>query len=197
MGSPGSEFSRFKAGSMLLDMHSKDKDFDVSSMMRVLRDESSGICRGCSDPFPTASSQVSVLSGPGHGMRPSCHWFTGTPDAKHSVFKPFIFCEGITLTSTIRSPTVPEAEDPARVKPRFQTKVDRRHTLFKLHEACYDRVTHPTEGASLRDLLKKVEETCVQEVEQVLDNFDPKNKASLDLGELFNDSVHAEIRFYK
>jgi secernin len=134
------------------------------------------------------SSISSILS------RPNCHWFTGTPDPKHSVFKPFIFCPDIQLTQSIASPSF--NPDPAKVKPRFQSKVDRRHPLYKRHETFYPKVTSSNEeGLRLRETLAELENNCVDEVEQLLDNY--KQDDNKDLLDLFNDAVEAELRFYK
>jgi secernin len=188
---PGND--RFAAGSKMLAQLSMDKKFDVSSMMSILRDEESGICRSCNDPFPTASSQVSII--PKLGLqRPACHWITGTPDAKNSTFKPFVFTDSTSLSPLIRSPVF--EDDPAKSKPRFQRQVDRRHTLFKRHENIYPVLSSKgEEGQNLRQLLRGVETNCIAEVEQVLDNFKPTDSA--ELRTLFDDSVDAELRFYK
>jgi len=109
--------------------------------------------------------------------------------------QPFVFCEAVTgLTSLIQCPTF--EDDPAKTKPLFSRTVDRRHPLFKLHEAHYPILTNPKEGAQLRDLLREVETNCITEVEEVLDTFDPLDE-TLELAVLFDDSVDAEARFYK
>ncbi|MPC38089.1 Secernin-1 [Portunus trituberculatus] len=82
-------------------------------MFEVLRDEESGISRGTDHKHPTAGSMVSVVSQ-GEG-RPSCHWFTGTPDPCRSVFKPFIFTNNVKISPHIQSPHIPEDQDPAKV----------------------------------------------------------------------------------
>lgn len=47
----------------------------------------------------------------------------------------------------------------------------------------------------MRELLHDVESNCVNEVEEALDNYKPAD--SVELVKLFDDSVDAEIRFYK
>ncbi|CAG2183494.1 unnamed protein product, partial [Oppiella nova] len=136
-GTGSADNQRFIAGKELLLNLTKDNCFDINSMIAILRDESSGICRSCDDAFPSTSSQVSVLSNT--ESRPSCHWFTGTPDPKHSVFKPFVFCENFEITANIVSPTIPD--DPVKTIPRFQRQVDRRHTLYKMHQNFYPKLT--------------------------------------------------------
>jgi len=137
---------------------------------------------------------VSVLSA-ANSSRPSCHWFTGTPDPKHSVFKPFLFCPNFNITASIVSPVIPN--DPAKIKPRFKTQVDRRHLLYKTHQNFYQKLTQSNdEGQALRDTLKQLETSCIQEVEQLLDNYNP-NDHSVQIQDLFNDCVESEMRFYK
>jgi secernin len=127
--------------------------------------------------------------------RPSCHWFTGTPDPKHSVFKPFLFWPDFKITESIVSPEI--SNDPAKAKPRFQREVDRKHLLYKMHENFYNKLTQNNEeGNALRDTLKQLETSCIQEMEQLLNNFDKKDD-SLRIQDLFNDCVESELRFYK
>lgn len=51
-----------------------------------------------------------------------------------SVFKPFIFVPGITELLKTSSPTF-GPDDPVKKQPRFQSKPDRRHDLYKKHES--------------------------------------------------------------
>ena len=173
---------RLEAGDKLLAHSAADSQFNVNSMMTVLRDEKSGICRPCSEAFPSASSQVSVLSPVG-AARPSCHWFTGTPDPARSVFKPFIFTPGVEqLSSMIASQ--PDS-------PSF------KHQLYSLHEAKYDLLSDEENGGPLRQLLSEIETNCINEVEEALDSFDGSPDTLQEFATLFDDSVDAEIRFYK
>lgn len=50
-----------------------------------------------------------------------------------SVFKPFIFGVGAAQAPQVLSPTF-GAQDPVRTMPRFQTQVDRRHSLYRRHQ---------------------------------------------------------------
>lgn len=50
-----------------------------------------------------------------------------------SVFKPFIFGAGAAPAPQVVSPTF-GAQDPVRTQPRFQTQVDRRHSLYRGHQ---------------------------------------------------------------
>lgn len=160
---------RFAAGKALLQNYTSDKQFDVKSMMKVLRDKSSGICRDCSDSFPTASSQVSLLSTEDL----SCHYFTGTPDASVSVFKPFIFSSstaGFQLTNLTKSPA----------------NEDGKHDLYRKHEASYSKLkARNDEGTKLRQQLQQLEENCAVQVK------DEK------LGIPFNEAVDLEMQLYQ
>lgn len=51
-----------------------------------------------------------------------------------SVFKPFIFEVGVSQSPQVLSPSF-GAQDPVRILPRFQTRVDRRHSLYRGHQA--------------------------------------------------------------
>ncbi|RWS17376.1 Secernin-2-like protein [Dinothrombium tinctorium] len=186
---------RYTNGCALLQQYSKDNDFNVSSMMKILRDEESGICRRRDASFPTQGSQVSVLSPKG-SRRPDCHWFTGTPDPINSVFKPFIFVKNVKLSAKIRSPEIPEDQDPAKIKPRFEKKVDRRHPLYLKHEQFHSQNSKSDKEQKVRETLQEMEKTCINEVEEILKNYNLEDEG-LELEELFNDSVEAEYRFYK
>nr|XP_037285486.1 secernin-2-like isoform X3 [Rhipicephalus microplus] len=166
-------------------------DFDVSSMTTVLRDKDSGICRGTEHKRPTAASQVSVLA-PASSKRLSCHWFTGTPDPAHSVFKPFIFCDHVLPSRHIVSPVF--EHDPAKTKPRFEFTVDRRHTLYRHHEQALKAMqAGSTTGKELHALMTDLEAKCIREVDSYLDN----PRSAQELQELFKDVVESEIKFYK
>lgn len=75
--------------------------------------------------------QVSVLSGSGH----SCHWFTGTADPSQSVFKPFIFTEGVLNSKHI----IADGDST---------------TLYKFHQ----KAKHTNE---LQTLLRDLEQRCI------------------------------------
>lgn len=186
---------RLTSGRKLLAQLSSSGNFSVSDMFTVLRDEDSGICRGLEASFPTSSSQVSVLSQ-FDSHRPCCHWFTGTPDPKHSVFKPFIFCPNARISSHIQSCVLPIEEDPAKTRPRFQRMVDRKHNLYKLHEKAVQLMTsNDPKGKELRMLLQSLEKRCVQDMETFLGNFCLKSIPEAE--DLFKDIVESEMKFYK
>lgn len=144
-------------------------------MIGVLRDKPSRICRGCSDSFPTASSQVSTL---GQSNRPSCHWFTGTPDTQYSYFKPFIFHPNVTIASS----------------KTLSTGTDHKHFLFKQHQLFYEKLQNDPE---LQQTLKQIETVCIDELEQLLDGYDENEASQNEIDSLFQDSVESELRFYR
>lgn len=189
--SDGELDSRYTCGKQLLQKLSAGGNFDVSSMTAVLRDRDSGICRSTQHKRPTASSQVSVLA-PASSKRLCCHWFTGTPDPAHSVFKPFIFCDQVLPSRHIVSPVF--EHDPAKTKPRFQSVVDRRHALYRHHEQALSAMQKGTAaGKELHALMMELEAKCIREVDSYLDS--PGN--AQELQELFKDVVESEIKFYK
>uniref|UniRef100_W5N8G0 Secernin-2 n=1 Tax=Lepisosteus oculatus TaxID=7918 RepID=W5N8G0_LEPOC len=108
----------------------------AGAMMEILRDRPSGICMD-SGGFRTTGSMVSIL--PRDPRRPCVHFFTATPDPSRSVFKPFIFTEAVTPVPRVSSPQF-GAADPARTQPRFQSRVDRRHELYRAHEAALSAI---------------------------------------------------------
>lgn len=173
---------RFVIGKKLLDQLTEGSSFSETDMMKILRDEKSRICRSCDDEFPTAASQVSVLS-PSDKKRPHLHFMTGTPDANYSVFKPFIFCSNVKFTHLTTSPD--------------DDSSDRRHLLYKLHEYMYPIMRSDSdEGKKVKSSLDHLESVGIKEINQLLDSnaFDDDQD---DLGSLFSDAVEAEIRFYK
>ncbi|XP_071541474.1 secernin-3 isoform X4 [Panulirus ornatus] len=177
---------RKECGEKLLAKLSEGGSFDLESMFSVLRDKKSGICMSYG-MFVSTSSQVSVIS---HGSgRPSCHWFTGTPDPQRSVFKPFIFTNNVKISPHIQSPKIAVEEDPAKVIPRFAKKVNRTHLLYRRQQAATEN------GGSIVDTLRTLERKCVQETEACLQNFDPERLSEMD--DLFKDCVDSELKFYK
>ena len=66
--------SRWRCGKNLLEEGAREGRFLVEDMMRVLRDERSGINRPGGE-FPTAGSQVSTL---GSERARAAHWLTAT-----------------------------------------------------------------------------------------------------------------------
>ncbi|XP_042906976.1 secernin-3 [Parasteatoda tepidariorum] len=194
-GNPNdSATQRYTKGRELLENLAASGEFSTISMFDVLRDCDSGICRGLDHEFPTAASQVSVLPNP-DTQRSSCHWFTGTPDPAHSVFKPFVFCSSNRISRHIVSPTYPDNEDPAKIKPRFQTQVNRNHTLYTKHQKAYPILTSDNpKGKEVISVLRSLETQCVKDMESFVENF-TSDKAK-EVEDLFKDLVESEIKFY-
>lgn len=71
--SKGDDRSRFEFGKKYLEQFaSGEKKFDIFSMMDILRNEESNICRSITNKYPTQGSQISVIS-----PKLQVHWFTG------------------------------------------------------------------------------------------------------------------------
>lgn len=176
--------TRKECGEKLLEKYSQEDSFTLTHMFEVLRDSESGICRAVDHERPTQGSMVSVLS---NNSRPSCHWFTGTPDPQTSVFKPFIFTQNVKISPYIQSPKI--ENDPAKVSPRFATTVDRSHLLYRRQQ------TSVKNGDTARETLQELEQKCVAETESILDRFDLEKLSEMD--DLFKDCVDSELKFYK
>lgn len=181
--------SRFEAGCKLLDEMIKDSNFDIKSMLKVLRNSTSGICRSLNDKHPTASSQASVLTD--SSKRPSVHWFTGTPDPEYSYFKPFIFHPTVKVASEkTKSPN----SDSSNNVDAFDKNIDRKHFLWMKHEQFYERLNQ--KESELHQTLRQIENLCIDELEQILKSDDSFNKDD-QIDNLFSDSVESELRFYR
>ena len=167
-------------------------NFDVKSMFRILRDVDSGICRVGHATSATVASQVSALY-PASSTRPSCHWLTATPNPTCSVFKPFIFCAGVVASPLTVAPSF-GADDPAKVIPRFQRKVDRRHELYKAHEVL-SPLSETEVERPLAATLSSLEVQCVTDVAEFMREFNPSKIG--ELKELFKDIVETEVKLCK
>ncbi|KAJ0050820.1 hypothetical protein NL108_008151, partial [Boleophthalmus pectinirostris] len=129
---------RYRGGTELLQQH--DGSVTAEVMMSILRDKPSGICMD-SGGFRTTGSMVSLL--PRDPSLPCVHFFTATPDPSRSVFKPFVFSDCTAPVLRVISPQF-GPDDPVRKQPRFQSKVDRRHDLYKAHQVALNTMeTNP------------------------------------------------------
>lgn len=165
----------------------------VADMMKILRDEDSGINMGSG----TCGSQVSLLPSKtsASSTMPCCHWFTATPSPDISLFKPFIFGPGSDVGHFTMSPEYGE-KDPRSMKPRFQSKVERRHELFKEHEKlCALIVRDETKANKIVQNLKELESNCIGDMEEILKNFDELSFAKV--AKLFEHMCSLEVNFYK
>ncbi|XP_037546036.1 secernin-2-like [Nematolebias whitei] len=159
-------------------------------MMSILRDKPSGICMD-SGGFRTTGSMVSVL--PRDSSLPCVHFFTATPDPSRSIFKPFIFSDTSAPVPRVVSPQF-GPDDPVRKQPRFHSRMDRRHDLYKAHQgALIATETKPDEGSAVYNVLRDLESQCLSEISAVLSGEIPGD----DLGDLFFDCVDTEIKFYQ
>lgn len=179
---------RYRGGTALLQQH--DGSVTAEVMMSILRDKSSGICMD-SGGFRTTGSMVSVL--PRDPSLPCVHFFTATPDPSRSIFKPFVFSDCTIPVLRVVSPQF-GPDDPVRKQPRFQSKVDRRHDLYKAHQVALNTMeTNPDEGLGIYEILRELESQCLSEISAMLNG-----EISGDgLGDLFFDCVDAEIKFYQ
>lgn len=119
--------------------------------------------RSAADSATARSASVSVLTT---GI--SCYWFTATPNASESVFKPFVF-----------------APNP-KISPLTKVPPDNTHTLLhKLHAQ--------RKPAAIEDL-KALEAGCVEELNTYLAEHPTADE---ELDELMKDCVEAEVKFYR
>ncbi|XP_036331218.1 secernin-2-like [Rhagoletis pomonella] len=132
-----------------------DGSYTLTSMFDTLR--------SAADGATARSASVSVLST---GI--SCHWFTATPNASESVFKPFVF-----------------AQNP-KISPLTKVPPGNTHTLLhKLHAQ--------RKPAAVEDL-KALEAACVEELNTYLAEHPTADE---ELDELMKDCVEAEVKFYR
>ncbi|XP_067614970.1 secernin-1 [Eurosta solidaginis] len=132
-----------------------DGSYSLTSMFETLR--------SAAEAGTARSASVSVLTT---GI--SCHWFTATPNACESVFKPFVF-----------------APNP-KISPLTKVQPDSTHTLlYKLHEQ--------RKPAAVEDL-KALEAACVEELNSYLAEHQSVDE---ELDELMKDCVEAEVKFYR
>ncbi|NXJ96989.1 SCRN2 protein, partial [Corythaixoides concolor] len=180
--------ARYRAGKELLRRHAGH--ITAETFMAILRDKASGICVD-SEGFRTAGSMVSVL--PQDPAVPCVHFFTATPDPSRSVFKPFVFVAGLKPTPQVRSPTF--RDDPAKKIPRFQSTVDRRHELYRRHQAALELMERDQErGRKLLQTLRDLEKQGLEGMNALLGGtVAPRPE---ELADLFFDCVEAEMKFY-
>ncbi|KAM9549573.1 secernin-3 [Guaruba guarouba] len=178
---------RYCEGYKLLNKHKGSITSEI--MMGILRDKESGI--NMEGGFMTTGSMVSVL--PQQPNLPCIHFFTGTPDPARSVFKPFIFVPNVTQLLKTSSPTFGQ-DDPVKKQPRFQTKPDRRHELYKKHESAAV-VMETTEGKG-KEMLKDIQELekqKINEMESILQNGCLDTSQAVNL---FSQCVEEELKIY-
>ncbi|WAQ93615.1 SCRN2-like protein [Mya arenaria] len=162
--------SRYCNGKRLLKKYSENGQFNVSNMMSILRDTDSGI----NQESGTCASQVSMLpsnQGATAASTPACHWFTATPDPAISMFKPFIFTPNVSIGELTLSPQYGLA-DPARIKPRFSSKVERRHQLYKAHEKLIQmKAADERKVNGIIQNVRELENNCIADMEEILRTY--------------------------
>ncbi|KAL4221953.1 Secernin-2 [Mactra antiquata] len=188
-----SQNSRFCNGRKLLKKYSENGMLSVCDMMKILRDDDSGINMGSG----TCGSQVSLLPSnkAASSLMPSCHWFTATPCPDISLFKPFIFGPGSNVGNLTTSPEY-GSEDPRMSKPRFASTVERRHALYKEHEKLVSMmVSDEAKAKKVVQNISDLETNCIGDIDEILKNFDESSYAKV--ATLFEHMCSIEINFYK
>ena len=161
------------------------------SMIKILRDKESGICRVGASPSVSVGSMVSVIPPVGSAT-PVSHWLTSTPNPGCSIFKPFIFCTDVNIGMATMSPVYGD-DDPAKCKPRFERKVDREHPLYKAHMKINPLPGTEVDCDTLETLLS-MEAQCIGDVEQFLRGYSVDKVG--ELNDLFKDVVETEMKIY-
>lgn len=179
--------SRYCEGKKLLEK--SDGCMTAEAMMDVLRDKESGI--NMEGMFMTTGSMVSVI--PTDPALPGVHYFTATPDPERSVFKPFIFVENAHLLKETSSPSF-GANDPVKMKPRFQHKPDRKHPLFVKHELAAAIIdSNKDKGQKITEITRQLERESINEMEKIITQGIEEPD---DLVGLFSRSVQKEMSIY-
>lgn len=179
--------SRSCEGRKLLEKN--NGNITVETMMDILRDKESGI--NMEGGFLTTGSMASVL--PKDPRLPCVHYFTGTPDPARSVFKPFIFVPNIQQLKKTRSPAY-GPEDPVKKKPRFQSKPDRKHELYKKHEVAAAIIESTKErGENMLKKMRTLEKEKIAEMEEIAHS---SLRDSTLVVNLFAEAIEEELKAY-
>lgn len=182
---------RYSWGKKLLKDMSENGNFNVKSMIDILCHSESGICMNGS--FRTTSSQVSIISSKENNTE-HCHWFTGTPNPRHSLFKPFIFSENVSIGDKISSPQY-GCNDPRYNKPPFQTKVDRSHLLWNMHSQFEKRLNSiDAKAEATLKQIKELEGHMIDDMQEVANV--KRNEKNNQLAVVFQHMVDMELNFY-
>ncbi|XP_058040102.1 secernin-1 isoform X4 [Ahaetulla prasina] len=164
----------------------------VETMIDLLRNKAEGISVD-SDSFLTTASMVSIL--PQNLTSPCIHFFTGTPDPSKSIFKPFIFVDGVKTVTKVQSPIF-GSEDPVKKIPRFQEKPDRRHELYKAQQQARLVLDSDEEkGQTLRRIMLNLEKQGLEAMEGILSSSEILDSSEIE--DLFYDCVDTEHKFFK
>ncbi|XP_077392708.1 secernin-3 isoform X2 [Festucalex cinctus] len=180
--------SRYCEGKKLL--RKSNGHITAQTMMDILRDKDSGI--NMEGMFMTTGSMVSVV--PVDPALPGVHYFTATPDPERSIFKPFVFVENMRVE--LKETTSPSygPHDPVKKKPRFQSKPDRKHSLFTKHEVVAAFIeTYKERGERMTRRMRKLESERMKQMEQILYHGVEQPDTLLDL---FPSTVRDEMELY-
>ncbi|CAF1242508.1 unnamed protein product [Rotaria sordida] len=171
--------SRLKAGQKLLENLTKNGNFSVFDMISILRDDQSGICMlGDGDDCITTASQVSVLlpTNKKTSQLNACHFFTGTPNPKTSLFKPFIFTDKVEL-------------GPLTVSTPVEITSHRIHPLYSARQKAS---REQLEDKRLKDF---EHEGIIEIIGKLKSSSNENNADTFDT--LFHDTVSAEIELLR
>ncbi|XP_039189171.1 secernin-2 isoform X2 [Crotalus tigris] len=182
--------ARYCVGQKLL--HQYSGQITAETIMSILSDKASGICVD-SEGFCTTGSMVSVL--PQDPLLPCVHFFTATPDPSRSIFKPFVFVPNVTSFPQVKSPSFGE-KDPIKETPRFQSRVDRRHDLYKQHQLALEVMdSNQFEHQKLQEAMKTFQQQVLESVKNV--STGSVTVKPQELAGLFCNSVDAELQLYR
>ncbi|XP_068094772.1 secernin-1 [Hyperolius riggenbachi] len=156
----------------------------VESVIKVLRNKSSGICVD-SEAFQTTASAVSVL--PQDEKWPCIHLLTGTPDPSRSVFKPFIFVEDVKAVPKVQSSYAGDCH---------HEHSQYKHELYEAHQCALSLMdSDKEEGKKLLHTMLNLEKQGLDAMEDIFNSSHPLDPA--EVVDLFYDCVDTEIKFYK
>ncbi|XP_061647924.1 secernin-3 isoform X1 [Phyllopteryx taeniolatus] len=175
--------SRYCEGKKLLQK--SNGHITAQTMMDILRDKESGI--NMEGMFMTTGSMVSVV--PVDPALPGVHYFTATPSPERSVFKPFIFVENMKVE--LKETTSP-SYGPVK-KSHFQSKPDRKHSLFTKHDVVSAVETHKGRGERLTREMRRLESERMKQMEGILCHGIKQPDTLLDL---FSSAVQDEMELY-
>ncbi|XP_005799411.1 secernin-3 [Xiphophorus maculatus] len=179
--------TRYCEGKSLLEK--RNGHITAEAMMDILRDKDSGI--NMEGMFMTTGSMVSVV--PTNPTLPGVHYFTATPDPERSVFKPFVFVTNAREWKETSSPSF-GPDDPAKKKPRFQSKPDRKHPLFVKHEVIAAIIESCKEkGQKVTENLRQLEKETMKKMENILAVGVQQPD---DYVNLFSECVQTELSVY-
>ncbi|WAQ94174.1 SCRN2-like protein [Mya arenaria] len=168
-------------------LHSLKDKINISHVFKILRNEESSV--NFIGELLTVGSQVSVLAPP-TSNQPCCRWFTGTPNANVSIFKPFVFCDSPNIGKWTLSSTFGDTP-----RASLQTTIYRRHALYRAHEKGRELMeTGSSAGVQLHMRLRRLEAQCVREVMKFVKRYRESDMS--EVRDLFSDIAESEIKFY-